>query len=769
MKKSVAQTSIEAYAGFFKSRRLLVLAFVVVLTFVSLYGITRLTFDDDMTKLFLSPKAIHAAALEDIRTRTERAVLVVLEADNLFSPESLGVIRRVDEELNQLEGVAAVVSIIDLRSPKRIGQRRVFLPVMPPPDADIERIQRAGEMAMRNPMAREQLLSRDGSATLMLLDIGKESLSTAKLEPLLGAIRKVLDTSTRSTSVKATLTGFPVLRVEIAKSTVRDELTFNILGCLVATVIAAVALRRAASVVIVIAGAFAGVVWTFGCLGLVGERINPLNAVISPLALAIGMATSIHLLMHIRAERSSGADRLEAVASSLSNVGLAAVLSSLTTVIGFASLGTAELQALSRFGVAAAVAVAFTFVSVMTVVPLLGSSFLGDRIQVAPKALQEPAVRAKWHMHLSAFVADHRVAVLAVSSLVTAAALYVAVHARTDPRMVNILPSLGATRRDFENAEQKFGGALPLVATVRWAADLQPDADQLYNAIADAHHALEGRSIISPPLSLVNLFQSMPEKDRDPISLFEQLSIVPADQRALLFDEDARQALVVARCRDAGGTPIDELLTSIESDYAQLEAKHPGFRFGVAETVIHQIRNANTIVKDLIDSLMTSVPLTIGVIMLALRSFRAGLLSLSPNIFPMAALAATMVIFGQPITLTGAAVFVMCFGIAVDDTIHQIMGFNRNRAAGQPVRDAIVNTMRDLGDAVVSTTVILVGGVGVVMLGQAYATRIFGVMFCIGLFYALVGDLIITPALLACFPGSAKQGTAAAEFVERKF
>jgi hypothetical protein len=244
----------------------------------------------------------------------------------------------------------------------------------------------------------------------------------------------------------------------------------------------------------------------------------------------------------------------------------------------------------------------------------------------------------------------------------------------------------------------------------------------------------------------------MAEKDQNPKSLFQQVSKVPEEQRKIFFDREARQALVVARCQDAGGHPIDDLLTDIDSEFSQLESKHSGFRFRVTETLVHGIRNATMIVVDLAKSLLMAVPLTIGVLMLALKSFRAGVIALLPNIFPMAALAATMVICGQSITLSGAAVFVMCFGIAVDDTIHTITAFNRKREAGQSVRDAIVNAYRDLGDAVLSTTAILIGGLGVVMLGQSYFTRMFGVMFCVGLAWAVIGDLIILPAILACYP-----------------
>jgi hypothetical protein len=65
----------------------------------------------------------------------------------------------------------------------------------------------------------------------------------------------------------------------------------------------------------------------------------------------------------------------------------------------------------------------------------------------------------------------------------------------------------------------------------------------------------------------------------------------------------------------------------------------------------------------------------------------------------MVALAATMAFLGQPITPTGAAVFEMCVGIAVDDTIHSIGAATRRFNAGQSVRDSVINAYRKLGDA----------------------------------------------------------------------
>lgn len=681
-----------------------------------------------------------------------------LESDDLFTPEALSVIWNTSEELKKVEGVLGVVSLYDLRTPKRVGRRRTFSRVVPPPDADIERIEKAKQLAMQHPMAKEHLISSDGREALMLLEVAPELKTTRELGTLVDAINQVVAKASEGTSVTAMVTGLPAIRVEITTAMLRDQVVFNVAGPLVAMLIAFVVFRRSASVFIVLAGAGMGVAWTVGALGLMGEAINPINAVIAPLALTIGLTDSVHMLMHIREDRAKGDDPLCAAVASIRTVGFPSALTSVTSAVGFASLGIAELDVLANFGLCSALAVLLAFISVMTVVPLLGSSALGKYIQLPEKANSAAqSDRTKWHTHLVRFVVDHRVASLGFSVLATAGALYVGAQVQADPRVSNGLPTSGDTRRSFLAIEEDFGGALPLVATVRWDADAKPTAAQVYEAISDAHGVLARESILGLPLSLVNMYESMAAKDQNPKSLFQQISKVPPDQLNNVFDRDLRRSLVMARCQDAGGQAVHAMLTNVESGFSELEAKHPGFSFRVSDSILTGIRNTTFVVVDLVKSLFMAVPVTLLVLMLALRSFKVGLIALLPNVFPMGALAATIVITGQSVTLTGAAVFVMCFGIAVDDTIHAISAFNRHFQSGQSVRDAITNAYRDLGDAVISTTVILIGGLGVVMLGQAYTTRTFGMMFCIGLFWAVIGDLIILPAVLACIPHKRKK------------
>jgi len=57
--------------------------------------------------------------------------------------------------------------------------------VLPPPDADIERIEKAKPQVMEHPMAKEQLISTDGKATLIRLEVDSELSTTTQLRSLL--------------------------------------------------------------------------------------------------------------------------------------------------------------------------------------------------------------------------------------------------------------------------------------------------------------------------------------------------------------------------------------------------------------------------------------------------------------------------------------------------------------------------------------------------------------------------------------------------------
>jgi predicted RND superfamily exporter protein len=110
--------------------------------------------------------------------------------------------------------------------------------------------------------------------------------------------------------------------------------------------------------------------WTVGLMALVGMRLNVATIVVIPLILGIGVDAGIHMIHRcdINARTHAGRAKLDEV---LSGTGGAVVLSSLTTIFGFAGLLFGVHLGMVQLGAAMVIGVACTLVAGVLVLPAL--------------------------------------------------------------------------------------------------------------------------------------------------------------------------------------------------------------------------------------------------------------------------------------------------------------------------------------------------------------------------------------------------------------
>ncbi|MBL4846844.1 MAG: MMPL family transporter [Planctomycetes bacterium] len=154
--------------------------------------------------------------------------------------------------------------------------------------------------------------------------------------------------------------------------------------------------------------------------------------------------------------------------------------------------------------------------------------------------------------------------------------------------------------------------------------------------------------------------------------------------------------------------------------------------------------------QSLIRNLLLGLSLALGAVFLAVligtASLRLALLGLIPNVFPLLLAGAAMALCGVELRLATSVIFCVVFGIAVDDTIHFLAALRAH--AELPTRDQVGAALRETGSALVATTAILVGGLGILALSDVQANRLFGALSALALLGALAADLFFLPALL---------------------
>ena len=153
-------------------------------------------------------------------------------------------------------------------------------------------------------------------------------------------------------------------------------------------------------------------------------------------------------------------------------------------------------------------------------------------------------------------------------------------------------------------------------------------------------------------------------------------------------------------------------------------------------------------IGELMKSLGLASIVIFGALFVSFRSLRFGLASVLPNLFPIVTAASALVVFDHPLLLSGSIVFSICLGIAVDDTIHVIHRYRRERASGTEPVEAARRTLRTIASALLVSTAVLLGGFSVMAASSIPVLRTLGYLSVVALIAAFIGDVVLLPALL---------------------
>lgn len=142
--------------------------------------------------------------------------------------------------------------------------------------------------------------------------------------------------------------------------------------------------------------------------------------------------------------------------------------------------------------------------------------------------------------------------------------------------------------------------------------------------------------------------------------------------------------------------------------------------------------------------------------MIFLASIRLGALSMLPNLLPIVITVAVMRIFDFPLDGFTVLIGSIALGLAVDDTIHFMHGFNRYYAISGDSAEAVRSTLATSGQAMLVTTLVLCSGFMVFTTGYLSNLFNFGLLTATSLALAFVGDVLLAPALMVLTTRSRK-------------
>jgi hypothetical protein len=692
------------------------------------------------------------------RWGSDELIVLAWDTPDAFAPESLEQLRSLSARLFDIEGVRWVSS---LDSAVRIDTGP-FGPYARPlvPD-DVRSDASLREHALASPFLRDALVAADGRTLLAAVQLtGTELENDFAERHVLGAIDRVL-AEPEFAGLDVHLAGSPVFNRELERLNRRDNALFTPLVLAVVTVLLSLLFRHPLPTALALSVTGLTLAWTLGSMGWLGVPMNITTSLLPPLLMVIGVAESVHLISAYLDRLRAGDARRAALAWTLREVGPACLWTSLTTVIGFASLFAVRIESVRTFAAFASLGVVAAFVVSVTVLPALLV-----RLPLERAARVRAGLGA---LELGRTAGRHpALAVLVVAASVLVGALGI-------PR-IEVATHDGeffspdhAINRAYRFIEGRIGGVTPLEIEIEAPARGALAEPKALAAIASLQQRLGREPELTRGLSLVDLlrlaFPAVDLADADAVErgLFWLAALAP-EETAQWTRDDWRRTRISARADAMTSARSEELLGELRADAARLLPAGWAVRFTGLVPVFSQME------QYLVDGQLQSYgSALLGVALsfvLVFRSLRLALLALVPNVVPILLVGGVMGLLGVRLDVATIMVASIALGIIVDDTIHFGQAFRRGLELHGSRESAIEHALDVAGRPVLLTSLILVAGFAVLGLSEFQPTRHFGVLVGVTVATALVAELVILPAALARFaPRRAAATTGAREAI----
>lgn len=624
-----------------------------------------------------------------------------------------------------------------------------------------------------------RLVSRDGSSALVLLavDLGRDGaerqMRLAELESAIAAAR--IDIQGLRAGDSLALVGPALFDSALSGILVADAWRLAPVGLVLFFVLLFVLFRSFAQAAIVLLISIAACVAALGTLCWTGVPITILVFSGLLLVATLSVAEALHMISTFALKRGEGARPLDALTYSLDHNLWAICTTSATTAIGEAVLLYNSSPAVRNMGLVMILGAFFAVFLTVTVVPAL-VLHTGGR----GGGLNASGVRA--FDRLGEACARHPRRVLLGALLVCAVLLpgigrsYL--HdsmAGWFSREAEFRQGLDLLDRDY-TAVQSFSVATEANNDDREAASRWPAPSPLLDRQRAFDARLAGlpgvRSALTPS-ALRDAFESSVVRASPgesslviPRDLAEEAVAWSVPSVAMLEDggvaspfETGKRSYLL-RTVDAGVSSNGELLAVVDQVRASARQLMPDRTTlaGGAAVVFARLGEDN-IANTVTGTVLTVFSITMCMA-LAFRNGRQALLSLAPNVVPVALVFGAWGWISGELNLAATTVLSVALGIVVDDTTHIFMKFDRLVRQGHDAAKATALTMAQVSTPIVVTSIVLASGFALLGLSQFALTAQQSLMIAASIIVAVVFDLTATPALLALFSDRRLRGKA---------
>ena len=710
-------------------------AIVLIIAFFGTTFVTMATGSDT----YLDKDTRRGMLLDDY-TETFQAdsIMVLIEADDVLAPNVLAYLDGLEREIAKEPNILSVSGISDLMKSVNDG-------MLPVSSADITRAE--------NRIPPEVLIRYVPSRTMTFaVATLKPGLSQEQQGALVNSLNSRIGISERPPGVSVVLTGNPAFQQQMMTE-MGTSMGVLILAAMVLMVLAVGMLfghvrYRLLSVVIVALG----LILTFGIIGWSGMQIDMATIGAFPVLIGIGIDYAIQFHSRFDEEIRKGSLQ-DAVKNTISLAGPSVLYAMLATSMGFLAMYISPLPMIRSFGIVCVIGVVSCYLSAIIMVPLFGI-LVNYRAKEEPSADpgsgKKPDGLAKQYNNFlgasAAKVAKNPIPVLLLIGLIAVIGFQLDDQIIVNTNEDTFVPKDMPAKIYLDKVSRAMGSAAstPIIIrsdnvlsadTVQWMLDFQ-NYEETHNS------KITSSSSIATYILVYN-DGKMPTTSREITGIVSRIPD-PVKKRYL---DGRTQAVIefstIEMENEAGMSMMDQIRKDLEWNKPPVGTSASVTGMGEMFTnLIREIRQGKMLMTIL------GFGLIFGFLLIVYRKVTKAATPLVPIMLIVGWNGLIMFVMGIDYTPLTATLGSMSVGVASEYTILIMERCYEERDRGLALIPAIQASVGQIGTAITVSGMTTVFGFAALMLSTFGIISNFGLVTVISVFFALVGAIIVMPAIL---------------------
>lgn len=714
---------------------------ILLITLVFAWQIPNLRFQTSIYDLAIEdlPETIQYNSFKE-EFGCEEIILVVAKAKYIFEPKTFEQVERLAKELSGIKGVKRVISLPGIKRAMDITNKWSL--------SDFKRIISPIKLLQRN------LVSEDNKTTVLslILEDVKEK------DQFIDAVKKVIDNTNASLSLYQI--GMPIVSKALGKFTEQDFFRLPPITFALIAIILFVFFRNLRGILIPAGSVLIALIWTFGLMAWTGTPLAMLTMIVPIFLIAVGTAYCMYIFPEYLESIKKSDSPKEASFQCFIRLGFPTSLAVITTTIGLCSLLVNKISAIREFAIFSCFGILCMLVIILTFLPAIMAL-----LPLPKKNTEHEELKDGFLDRILAGIVNlnlhHQKKALALIAIVVLAGMIGISRVRVETNPVGFFKEDTSISRHFHDIYRDMAGSFPINVVVDSKEDDYFEKPGHLKKIARLQKFLDSLDGVDKTVSFVDYlklvnyatnrhneeFYALPEEPFEIRMLVNSYkTMLGNDMLQRFMNADFSKLNILLRTHISSS--VDILATQEKIEKHLRENFPEAFSFQVTGFGVVISQSSKLLTEGQVKSLSLTLILVFGIMFLLFMSYKVGFIGMLPNCFPIIVNFGLMGWLGIPLSVATSLIASVAIGLAVDDTIHYLVRYNREFKKDLDKNRALKDTINRIGKPIIFTTLTVSIGFSILMFSSFRPTAVFGLMMVVTMFSALVADLILLPSLM---------------------